>query len=156
MQHCHLARGSQTFSSNLSVPPQDEARGTSAGMSGGCSGQAAYESVRSFCLQRPTVSYVDLMATFYDLSEEQLAKVLDGLVREGLIQVRRLGPRPAGCRVSWHVVEVCLQLIIMLCSLVVWFDCHEPLQGWFTTSLVAKSIESLVTRLRQAQRILCR
>lgn len=72
----------------MCVPAQDEPRGTSAGMSCGCSGQAAYESVRSFCLQRPTVSYVDLMATFYDLSEEQLAKVLDGLAREGLIQVR--------------------------------------------------------------------
>jgi hypothetical protein len=62
-------------------------------MSGGCSGQAAYESVRSFCLQRPSVAYVDLMATFYELSEEQLAKVLDGLVREGLIQVRGMKTR---------------------------------------------------------------
>jgi hypothetical protein len=49
-----------------------------------------YESVRSFCLLRFVVGYVDLLANFYELSEDQLGKVLDRLLREGLIEVRRL------------------------------------------------------------------
>ena len=51
---------------------------------------AVYESVRSFCLQRPVVGYMDLLANFYELSEDQLGKVLDGLMREGLIEVRKI------------------------------------------------------------------
>lgn len=69
------------------VAAQDAEGGESAGGSGGGSGQGVYEAVRDFCLVRPAVAYVDLMATFYDLSEDQLGKVLDGLQREGLIQV---------------------------------------------------------------------
>jgi len=61
----------------------------SGGASGGGSGQVAYESVRSFCLGRQLVTYMDLLATFYTLTEAQLHKVLDGLQREGLIKVRR-------------------------------------------------------------------
>lgn len=44
--------------------------------------------MRSFCLARPAVAFVDLLANFYKLSEEQLGKVLDGLCMEGLLQVR--------------------------------------------------------------------
>jgi hypothetical protein len=66
---------------------QDEEGGGSGGASGGCSGQGAYESVRSYCLVRPTVSYTDLISVFYNVTEEQLVKVLDGLTREGIIQV---------------------------------------------------------------------
>jgi hypothetical protein len=36
------------------------------------------------------VGYVDLLANFYELPEDQLGKVLDGLMREGLIEVSRL------------------------------------------------------------------
>lgn len=56
--------------------------------SGGGSGQVAYESVRTYCLGRQLVTYMDLLATFYNLTEAQLHKVLDGLQREGLIKVR--------------------------------------------------------------------
>lgn len=63
---------------------QDEEGG---GSGGGCSGQAAYESVRSYCLVRPAVSYTDLISVFYNVTEEQLVKVLEGLTREGVIQV---------------------------------------------------------------------
>jgi hypothetical protein len=68
---------------------EQEEGGGSAGGSFGCSGQAAHESVRTFCLSRPTVAFVDLMASFYELSEDQLGKVLDGLCMEGLLQVRQ-------------------------------------------------------------------
>lgn len=55
---------------------------------GGTSGHAAYESIRNFCLGRQHLSYVDLMSTFYYIDEHQLGKLLAGLAREGLLQVR--------------------------------------------------------------------
>jgi hypothetical protein len=39
------------------------------------------------------VGYVDLLANFYELSEDQLGKVLDGLMREGLVEVRKIGQK---------------------------------------------------------------
>lgn len=88
---------------------QEEEGGGSGGASGGCSGQAAYESVRSFCLLRPTVAYVDLLASFYELSEDQLGKVLDGLIKEGLIQVRT---HPD----TWTVGNCIMQMILFFWS----------------------------------------
>lgn len=47
----------------------------------------AYERVRSYCLERQVVNYVDVMACFYHLNDQQLQRVFEGLEREGLIEV---------------------------------------------------------------------
>lgn len=89
---------------------ENEEGGGSAGGSFGCSDQAAYESVRSFCLARPTVAFVDLLASFYELSEEQLGKVLDGLCMEGLLQVRGNSTGLGRGGGSVGVVGVCVRM----------------------------------------------
>jgi hypothetical protein len=44
------------------------------------------------------VSYTDLISVFYNVTEEQLVKVLDGLTREGLLQVRLVSDK----HLSWQ------------------------------------------------------